>query len=1066
VLDRKGQVYTPALSPNLKPLLALLFVGFAFLGATGVYMLSIRVFEGARNETYTTVMTLWIILAHVYGGIILILPFIFFGISHWRTASTRPNRRAVSLGKLLFFTGLAVCLSGLALAQVHDRLQLPTGSPGRWIAYGFHVGTPLLAIIVYVLHRRAGPDINWNWGLGWGASITVFVGAMLVLHSQDPRKWNVSAPKEGDKYFHPSNMRTADGNFISADTLMMDQYCMKCHEDIYKDHLHSAHKFSSFNNPAYLMSVRETRKVALERDGKTNASRWCAGCHDIVPFASGQFDDPKFDDVNNPTAHAGITCTVCHAITHINSAKGNADFVIEEPQHYPFAKSESRFLQYLNNQMVKAKPDFHKKTFLKPFHKTAEFCSTCHKVSLPVELNQYKEFLRGQNHHDSYLLSGVSGIGTRSFYYPPEAKTNCAQCHMPLKESNDFGSKDFDNTGTRKVHNHLFPTANTGLPWMLSLRPDEVRSPGKPEDFRKAAFAHADFLRGTDPEGKDRKLRIDLFGIKTGGTIDGKLTVLRPALPKLKPGEKYLVEVVLRTVNMGHPFSQGTVDSNEIWVDFKASQKGKTFAQNGGMVAKKTSKGEVKLDERSFVVLDDREVDKASHFVNVLMLDREGNRINRRNPQDIFTPLYNHQIPPGAGQVVHYELTVPALENMTRDEKGKPEPIKLDARLRYRKFDFEYMSLVHQGDDKVPGLPVVDMCEDSVLLSVEGGVDVPEQTSPIKPPWQRWNDYGIGCFIEGGAGEKKGELKQAMEAFVKLAELGSKIAEPTGKFVNGLGLLNQARVAFDFGRLDMAADLLNQASSVAGKENNWPWWTVAWLTAKINVENGEIDKAIVGLEQVFDEKNQPRERKFDFRRDYVLLNDLANAYYEKAKVESFDVKQRDRFLRKAVETFEKALVVDPEDLDAHFGLAQCYVRLGESMAEREKPAETTKKISELADILADSKQSNEARMEAALQLGDAVVTMGKQKYRTATRLPTCNDLWKKVGKVFREDKDVEIRAAAAHALSRIHGELHAVFKPDDLAESRAKQKFKEKPENKFADRASQAIVIYPTNHRQ
>ena len=38
------------------------------------------------------------------------------------------------------------------------------------------------------------------------------------------------------------------------------------------------------------------------------------------------------------------------------------------------------------------------------------------------------------------------------------------------------------------------------------------------------------------------------------------------------------------------------------------------------------------------------------------MLDRDGNRIDRRNPQDIFTPLYNHQIPPGAADVVHYAL--------------------------------------------------------------------------------------------------------------------------------------------------------------------------------------------------------------------------------------------------------------------------------------------------------------------------------------------------------------------------------------------------------------------------
>jgi tetratricopeptide (TPR) repeat protein len=1065
--DRKGQVYTPALSPSLKPLLALLFVGFAFLGATGIYTATINFFDTIQKADYTTVMTMWVVLAHLVGGIVLVLPFVFFGVTHWRSARTRPNRRAVSLGKALFFIGLIVCFSGLALAQVHDRMQLPTGSLGRIIAYWLHIVFPLLAIAVYILHRRAGPDIKYGWGVGWGASVTVFVGAMVLLHSMDPRKLNKVAPKEGDQYFHPSFSRTSDGNFVHADTFMMDQYCMKCHEDIYKDHLHSAHKNSSFNNPAYLFSVRETRKVALERDKNTQASRWCAGCHDPVPFFSGQFDDPNFDDVNNPTAHAGITCTVCHAMTHVNSARGNGDYIIEEPQHYPFAKSENSFLQYLNNQMVKAKPEFHKKTFLKPFHKTAEFCSTCHKVSLPVELNQYREFLRGQNHYDSYLLSGVSGVGTRSFYYPPEAKKNCAECHMPLKESMDFGSKDFDNSGVRKVHNHLFPAANTGLPWMLNLRPDEVRTPAKPEGFRKAALAHADFLRGTDPEGKDKKLRIDLFAIKTGGAIDGKLTVLRPELPKLNPGEKYLVEVVIRTVNMGHPFSQGTVDSNEIWADFKASQKGKVFAQNGGMVPRKTSKGEQKLDERPYMVLDDREVDKASHFVNVLLLDRNGNRINRRNPQDIFTPLYNHQIPPGAGQVVHYALEVPAAEKLAKDDKGQLEPVKLDVRLRYRKFDFEYMALVHGKDgkpdeSKVPQLPVVDICNDTVLLPVEGGADVAKQESPIKPAWQRWNDYGIGCFIEGGPGEKRGELKQAMEAFQKVAEIGEKATEPPGKMAKGFGLLNQARVAFDFGDLNRTVDLLDRALKA---DPPAPWWTVAWLTAKVNIENGKLDEAAAELEKVLDEDYQPRKRKFDFRRDYVILNDLANAYYEMAKRAQPDPKRRDGFLKKSIATFEKALAVDPEDLDAHFGLAQCYTRLGEQLEQQGKPPQTKQEAGELAAVFLDGKQPIEKRLETAQQLAEAVALMGRQKYKTATKLPACNRLWKDLGKVFRDDADPSVRTAAALVLSRVHGELHAVFKPDDLAESRARQLYREKPENKHADRASQSIVIYPTGHQ-
>src|SRR5207302_10555643 len=120
---------------------------------------------------------------------------------------------------------------------------------------------------------------------------------------------------------------------------------------------------------------------------------------------------------------------------------------------------------------------FHKKTFLKPeVHRNAEFCSTCHKVSIPQELNHYKEFLRGQNHYDPFLLSGVSGHGARSFYYPDKAKQNCADCHMPLKEakSGDFGAREFDRAaqpGKLLVHDHFFPGANTGLAHIRATDP-------------------------------------------------------------------------------------------------------------------------------------------------------------------------------------------------------------------------------------------------------------------------------------------------------------------------------------------------------------------------------------------------------------------------------------------------------------------------------------------------------------------------------------------------------------------------------------------------------------------
>ena len=166
---------------------------------------------------------------------------------------------------------------------------------------------------------------------------------------------------------------------------------------------------------------------------------------------------------------------------------------------------------------------------------------------------------------------------------------------------------------------------------------------------------------------------------------------------------------------------------------------------------------------RSGGIGTDGTVDPYAHFINVYMLDRDGNRIDRRNAQDIFVPLYNKQIPPGAGQVVHFGLDVPG---------GQTGSISLEARVNYRKFDRKYMDYVF-GKGQGPRLPIVAMAIDKLELPVAGGSTDRNEPSPIKDEWQRWNDYGIGLLLEGTTkGGQKGELKQAEEVFLKVADLG------------------------------------------------------------------------------------------------------------------------------------------------------------------------------------------------------------------------------------------------------------------------------------------------------
>lgn len=865
------------ITPRTRILLIIVLGLFSLLTANGLYLSGVTFAEWLTQQTYQNYFYQFMFLGHLVLGLLLVLPVIIFGFYHWKAAHNRRNRRAVKVGYALLAIAIAVLITGLLLMRIGSfDLKQPVA---RRIIYWAHVITPLAAAWMYWIHRLVGTSIKWYIGRRIAISTAVIVGAMIVLQMQDPRQWNQAAPKEGDKYFQPSLARTSTGNFIPEKALMNDEYCLKCHEDAYKGWFHSAHHFGSFNNPAYLYAVRETREVSKKRDGTVQAARWCAGCHDPVPFFTGAFDDPNYDDVNHSTSQAGISCMSCHAITHVGSTKGNAHYVIEETMQYPFTYSTNPWLQKINEILVKSKPSFHKQSMLKPFHKTAEFCSTCHKVHLPKELTAYKEFLRGQNHYDSYLLSGVSGHGAQSFYYPEKATDNCAKCHMPLVESKDFGAAKNDDTSRLTIHDHFFPGANTALPhWR-----------GDTEYVERAK----ELLKGVT--------RIDIFGVREGGTIQGDLVApLRPQVPTLKAGNHYLIETVVRTLKMGHHLTQGTVDSNELWIEVMVKSGDRVIGYSGG------------LDEKD-------DVDSWSHFLNVFMLDRYGNRISRRNAQDIFTPLYNHQIPPGAGQVAHYGIQIP---------EDVSAPIEIVAKLNYRKFDRGYIDFMNsaykKGDNDFTGretnkntLPITVMCEDRVVLPVQlasGEVVQPKDPQPtedkLPPTWQRWNDYGIGLLLTG-----KAQTRQALTAF----EAVEKLNKPDGP-------INAARVLLLEGDLDGATAAIQRASAMETKPNPW---TIAWLSGEVARQQGQLLEAEKNFREVLAAKIP--ERGFDFSFDFRIRNQLGQTLLDLAEQAEGrnEMDQSKAYLEQARDEFLQSLKVDTEDVTAHAALASIYQRLGD-----------------------------------------------------------------------------------------------------------------------------------------
>ena len=928
LLEGKPSKPNLTVTPRTRILLTVVLTLFSLLLANGLYLSGVTFSEFWFQRSFQDLFYHYMFLAHLVLGLIIVLPFLAFGFYHWRASYKRRNRRAVRIGYALLISGVIVLVSGILLIKL-GNFQFMRGEIGKKIVYWAHIVTPLVAMWLYWLHRLVGPRIRWVIARRVGLATAVFVGLMLVAQTQDPRKWNRRAPADGQKYFENSLASTRDGGFIPQHVLMNDEYCKKCHQDIYDDWFHSAHHFSSFNNPAYLYAVRETRKVSLDRDGNVHAARFCAGCHDPVPFFSGAFDNPHYDDVNDPTSQAGITCTVCHAITELESTRGNGDYIIEEPQHYPFAYSKNPILQQVNMLMVKAKPAFHKAEMLKPVHKSAEFCSTCHKVHLPYNLTKYKEWVRGQNHYDSYLLSGVSGHGARSFYYPETAQTDCNGCHMPYRESEDFASKPHPETGKRVVHNHFFPGANTALPhWR-----------GEDEYVELARS----ILKGC--------ARVDIFGVRKDGEIDGELSApLRPEIPALQAGNPYLIETVIRTLKMGHHLTQGTVDSNELWLEVQAKSGDRVIGISGGRTT-------------------DEAVDEWSHFVNNFVIDRHGDRIARRNAQDIFIALYDHQIPPGAGQTVHYRLEVP---------QDIDQPIEVTVKLNYRKFDRGYIDFMDKayrdGDNDFKGrdsgvnhLPITVIAEDRIVFPVvkhDGStVQATENGKPpIEPTWQRWNDYGIGLFLNGTA-----QLKQAAEAFTQVE-----------KFKRYDGPLNMARVLFAEGNLDGATAALARAAEMDPPP---PPWTMAWLSGEVARQQGQFDVAAQNFYSVlYDVNDQRSKRKFDFSLDYVVRNQLGATYLDLALAaqSSDDLDTYKDYLAAARSEFERVLSLDSENLMAHANLTTIYERLGETAkAEEHRLANLKYKLDDNASNLA--RRPARQKYPAANKAAEALVIYSLQR---------------------------------------------------------------------------------------
>jgi Flp pilus assembly protein TadD len=851
-----------------------------------------------------------IVLLHALFGVVAAILLIPFFLRHLREQTFLARA-----GWLL-----------LTVSAVLGIILIKTGTPRpEWKLLYAHILISLLAVGLLIAGKFGSRGrLVGNFGVALLrtaicllALVGLGFGARYIRESWQTRSRiqnpamppdNMNAEGDGPEgAFFPSSAQVYGKQKIPSKFFMESDSCKRCHEDIYNQWNSSVHHFSSFNNQWYRKSIEYMQDTV-----GTRPSKWCGGCHDPAVLYSGLMDTPIKQIVHRPESQAGLGCMMCHSIANVKSTMGQGDFYLEYPKLHELAANQNPVARALHDFLIRLNPEPHRRVFLKPFMKTqtAEFCSTCHKVHLDVPVNHYRWF-RGFNEYDNWQASGVSGQGARSFYYPPKPQ-QCADCHMPAESSHDAGNIN------GIVHSHRFPGANTAVPTanedaaQLKLTEGFLKSGALTVDIFAISPAQAQLKPGATTQadlattfavGEEAETKITPGAGTTAGEVLPITAPLNRVQPPLRRGDTMRVDVVVRTKKVGHFFPGGTVDAYDTWLELKATDDtGQTIFWSGSV--EDNGKGPV---------------EKGAHFYRSLQIDAHGNPINKRNAWSTRAVVYVRLIPPGAADTVHFRVAIP---------ENAGNKITLHARLLYRKFSWygtneafagqpdpaspnsvtpDYddrptvftasLTGVSAKQEKIPDVPIETVAENEVTLPViaHNAPALAPQTIVKKEEWQRWNDYGIGLFLQG-------DLKAAAAAFQKVTE-----ADPN----NPDGWVNIGRAAVQEGDMERARTVLDKALALSpdlARAN--------YFYARVLRADGNYEGSVARLRKVLSQ----------YPRDRVALNDLGRVLFLQRKYPE------------AVKILQSIFAIDPEDLQAHYNLMLCYSGMGNEKLAKEHQA--------------------------------------------------------------------------------------------------------------------------------
>ncbi len=158
-----------------------------------------------------------------------------------------------------------------------------------------------------------------------------------------------------------------------------------------------------------------------------------------------------------------------------------------------------------------------------------------------------------------------------------------------------------------------------------------------------------------------------------------------------KAGGKADLMVTVTSRQIGHLFPAGTIDINQPWIELVASDSDGNIIYSDGLID------------------DHGVVDPKSRFYYSTLVNRNGEHVWKHDLFNAIGETHLNLIEPGESDMQRYSFAIP---------KQTVGPLKISARLRYRKFNQKYATWAL--GEKGKNLPVVDMASDELIVPLDG----------------------------------------------------------------------------------------------------------------------------------------------------------------------------------------------------------------------------------------------------------------------------------------------------------------------------------------------------------